>query len=234
MIDCIDLEWQREYNKLAIPIRTLQAVLTVTAGPTVRSVAEAILSCPIKACLALLDACKSNETLELEYLSDFVEDSRYGLFVRSVRTPGTRSSVFLWSLGKRIWEGFQHHHPGIHASHCEGPQKDFKVLYETIIKSSNLDRSTCSQIVLSGFLDGRISWLLESVMCCETCSIAVIKVLLAQCTTFDRLGPHGNLLVSAWKRTMEGSNDDLSLALKEILSFGPNCFVLFSSATSWR
>jgi len=204
-IESTAISWWR-YHEAAVSIQMLRDVLSLTPRPTTREIVTAIILCPIEVGLTLLHSYKANEPSDNEEeLSDFVYDVQYHEFLSCLSMP---SSVLLWSLGKRLWHNTGH----ISLSHCKSAQASFDELYETIARAYSLDQNAIQMVLLS-FVDGDLPWVTHGLNCrmvrnastCSLCCTAILRSYLMRCTKFDLVGPHGNLLESAWYYMLAGT-----------------------------
>jgi len=199
--------YRRVFVDLRPAIQTLRVVLRSTGTLAVRHIFSAVMLCPPDACLALLDFYLVNHSsASAEDMSHFFNDARYTALLLHT---GTVPLALLWLLGKRIWHTLVWECEGRSAlsmAHRQCVQDTYVRLYETITQLSSLDQNITPQIVLLGFLDGRLPRSEDQARICNTCCQVTVQFCFAKCTSFDLIGPCGNLLESAWYQMLQTSD----------------------------
>jgi len=200
-----------------VTVQTLRAVLKLAPGTNSRELVAAVMLCPGNASLALLQSYKADvlSSNKKDWLN-FIQDRKYYTLINHI---GVLSSMIPWSLGKRVWYRFNRHEHDVLGRRCKDEQSAFWELYEAISRTSTLEHNITAHLVLFGLLDGPLPWYgrldTRPYWICFGCCQAVVQFCLARCTMSDLIGPHGNLLESAYHH-MLCTSDDVDTAFHEI------------------
>jgi len=214
-----------DYNKVADyrykrpAIQTLRVVLELFPTLTTGEVATTIASRPVNACLEVITTYWAHQSkVNEEDISQYLQDKKYDKFLYHLGFP---SSLFLWSLGKRVWHATKNQHYGIHNCVVDD-------LYTTIIQQSGFESETAAQLVLFGFLDGRLRGSGRPERPCRHCYIVNVGFCLGMITSFDLIGPYGCLRESALYCTLQENYPD---SFEIYLDF---CEMIFDTDTTRR